>query len=136
MTKDPRVYLAQIQERIGRIRQYATPGRDAFLKDQMAQDAVIRNFEVIGEAAKRISEPYRQAHPEVPWRSLAAFRDVLIHHYEGISLPRVWHTIEEDLPGLERAIEALLPPLDQLERELAGDAESEDQERGVPSTPM
>lgn len=54
---------------------------------------------------------------------MAAFRDVLIHDYEGIDLNRVWDVIEKELPQLKNAISAILPPLDQLERELAGEDE-------------
>ncbi|MBW2343918.1 MAG: DUF86 domain-containing protein [Deltaproteobacteria bacterium] len=126
MTRDPRVYLAQIMERIERIKRYTASGKEAFFSDSLIQDAVIRNFEVIGEAAKRIPEQYRCEHPEIPWRGLASFRDVLIHQYEGVSLPEVWVIIERDLPGLHQAITAILPPLDQLERELAGEEEPED----------
>jgi len=125
MTRDPRVYLAQIMERIERIKRYTASGKEAFFSDSLIQDAVIRNFEVIGEAAKRIPEQYRCEHPEIPWRGLASFRDVLIHQYEGVSLPEVWVIIERDLPGLYQAITAILPPLDQLERELAGEEEPE-----------
>ena len=59
MKKDTRVYLAQILERIDRIKEYTADGKDAFFVDSRTQDAVIRNFEVIGEAAKRIPEEYR-----------------------------------------------------------------------------
>lgn len=123
MTKDARVYLAQILDRIERITRYTASGCDGFLADPMVQDAVIRNLEVIGEAAKRIPDDYRLEHAHVPWRSLAALRDVLIHQYEGVSLPEVWAVVEDHLPGLRGAIIALLPPLDQLEREISGDAE-------------
>jgi len=122
MNKDARVYLAQILERIERIEQYTVGGRQAFFAEPLIQDGVIRNFEVIGEAAKRIPAEYKQQHPAIPWKSLTAFRDVLIHQYEGIGLSEVWNVIEGDVPGLKRAIGAILPPLDQLERELAGDA--------------
>lgn len=121
MTKDPRVYVAHVHERIERILRYTAGGRDAFFADAMIQDAVVRNLEVIGEAAKRIPDDYRQAHPEVPWRSLAALRDVLIHQYEGVSLPEVWQVVEDHLAGLQGSIAALLPPLDELEQEIAGD---------------
>ena len=94
--KDPRVYLAHILECIGRIESYVAKGKHSFFSELLIQDAVIRNFEVIGEAAKRISGAYQQANPGVPWRSLFAFRDVLIHQYEGVSLPRVWQVIEND----------------------------------------
>jgi len=121
MKKDARVYLAQILERIDRIVRYTQRGRDVFLADSLIQDAVVRNLEVIGEAAKRIPDDYRQVHPTIPWRSLAALRDVLIHQYEGVSLPEVWQVVEEHLPRLRTSIAALLPPLDQLEEEVAGD---------------
>jgi uncharacterized protein with HEPN domain len=81
MKKDSRVYLAQIIERIDRIREYTTDGKKAFFNDERTQDAVIRNFEVIGEAAKRVPDEYRKNHPSVPWRELSGFRDVLIHQY-------------------------------------------------------
>jgi len=121
MTKDPRVYLAHILECIQKIERFTAKGKNSFLQEAMIQDAVLRNFEVIGEAAKRLEDPYRQAHPEIPWRALAGLRDALIHQYEGIDLERVWAIVENDLPGLKRVIASLLPPLDQLERELAAE---------------
>lgn len=122
MSKDLRVYLAQILECTERISAYAAGGKETFLTDRMTQDAVIRNFQVIGEAAKRVPEEYRQAHREIPWRGLAAFRDVLIHRYEAVDPLAVWQVIEGQLPELRDAIRAALPPLEQLEAELAGEA--------------
>jgi uncharacterized protein with HEPN domain len=119
--RDPRVYLAHILESIARIETYVAQGKDSFFKEPLIQDAVIRNFEVIGEAAKRIPDSFRQANPGIPWRSLASFRDVLIHQYEGVSLLRVWQVIENELPKLKESIASLLPPLDQLEREINGE---------------
>jgi uncharacterized protein with HEPN domain len=127
VTKDPRVYLAHILERADRIEAYVRDGRPAFFADVKTQDAVIRNFEVIGEAAKRVPLDYRTAHPSIPWQLMAGFRDVLIHGYEGVDLGRVWLTATRDLPAVRLAILAILPPLDQLERELAGDLDESDQ---------
>jgi|SRR5271157_3723109 len=124
MKKDPRVYMAQILERVDRILNYTQAGRAAFLDDPLIQDAVIRNFEVIGEAAKRVSDEYRDSHPMVPWRGLTSLRDVLIHQYEGVSLDEVWRIVQNELPSIRQAITSILPPLDQLERELAGQDES------------
>ena len=127
MTKDPRVYLAHILERADRIETYVRDGEAAFMRDTKTQDAVIRNFEVIGEAAKRVPPEYRATHPSIPWQLMAGFRDVLIHGYEGVDVGRVWTTATRDLPIVRRAILAVLPPLDQLEREVAGDGDENPQ---------
>lgn len=121
MTKDSRVYLAHILERIDRITRYIAAGRDAFMADTLIQDGVVRNLEVIGEAAKRIPGEYRDAHPAIPWRSLAALRDVLIHQYEGVSLTEVWEITQQHPPLLRLSIASLLPPLEQIEREIGGE---------------
>ena len=89
MKKDPRVYLAHILECAQKIERYTHGGEKEFQNDTMLQDAVIRNFEIIGEAAKRVPEAYRRGHSKIPWRLMAGFRDVLIHAYEGIDLQRV-----------------------------------------------
>ncbi|MEW6200466.1 MAG: DUF86 domain-containing protein [bacterium] len=124
--KDPRVYLAHILERIERIAQYTAAGKETFFSDPMMQDAVIRNLEIIGEAARRISREYQEKHPEIPWRGMKALRNVLIHEYEGVDMDQVWEVIEGELPPLKASLEKFLPPLNELEAELAGDSEKSD----------
>ena len=126
MTKDPRVYLAHILECADRIERYLGQDREAFLRDTMVQDAVIRNFEVIGEAAKRIPEQFRVVHAAMPCRPIAGFRDVLIHDCEGVDLERVWRIAQEDLPAVKTAITQILPSLEQLEREIAEETDNLD----------
>jgi uncharacterized protein with HEPN domain len=121
MTKDPRVYLAHILECSERIERFTRGGRENFFREVLIQDAVIRNLEIIGEAAKRVDDDYRATHPQIPWRGMTALRDVLIHQYEGVDLGKVWAVVERNLPQLKQAIKEILPPLEQLERELAGE---------------
>jgi uncharacterized protein with HEPN domain len=73
---------------------------------------VLRNFEVMGEATKRLSAAVRDAHPEVPWRQVAGFRDVLIHDYFGIDLDEVWGAVQSNLPELKQQITDILQALD------------------------
>ena len=123
---DPRVYLAQILERIDRILEYTAGGRDAFFDDEKTQDAVIRNLEVIGEAIKRVPDEYRKQYPAVPWRGLAGLRDVLIHQYEGVSIGEVWLMVEREVGPLRRAIAEILPSLEELERQIAEDEKADE----------
>lgn len=111
--KDERLYLIQMLERAERIFEYTKGGREEFLHDPKTQDAVVRSFEVIGEAAKRVSQPIRDQVPEIPWRRVAGFRDVLIHQYEGVDLEEVWKRIEEDLIPLTESLKALLLKLEE-----------------------
>jgi len=106
--KDDRLYLIQDLESNERVESYTVEGRATFMADTKTQDAVVRNFEIMGEAAKRVSEKTRSQAPDVAWRRIAGFRDVLIHQYEGVDLNEVWAVVEQDLPGLKARIEAIL----------------------------
>ena len=77
----------------------------------MIQDAVTRNFEVIGEAAKHISPQLREAYPDVAWKRIAGFRDVLIHNYMGTDISEVWQIVEHELLGLKRRLQEILQRL-------------------------
>lgn len=106
--KDDQLYLIHIADCIRRIESYTAGGRDDFMQSEMAQDAVVRNFEIIGEAAKHVSETLRRGHPDVPWRRISGFRDVLIHDYVGVDLDEVWNIVERDLPELKAKLGRIL----------------------------
>ena len=82
MIKNDQFYLEHILEAIGKIENF-TGGltKAEFVQHVMIQDAVIRNFEIIGEATKKISKQFTQLHPEIPWQDMAGMRDKLIHDY-------------------------------------------------------
>ena len=106
--KDDTLYLIHVLERIHRIEEFTREGEQTFLESRLLQDAVIRNFEVIGEAVKRLPDSLKLEHPEVPWRRIAGFRDVLIHGYESVDLGEVWRIVEGSLPDLRRHVESAL----------------------------
>ena len=109
--KDDRVYCLHIRDAIQRVFAYTTEGKDAFLGDPKTQDAVVRNLEVIGEAAKNVSESLKATHPDISWKRIAGMRDKMIHAYFGVDLRLVWEVVERDLPALERRLEAVLREL-------------------------
>ncbi len=112
--KDNRLYLDHILERIKLIEEFTQDGRGAMMSSTMAQEAVLRCFEVMGEAARKVPEPLKQKHSEVSWSQIIAFRNVLIHNYQNVDLNRVWEIIEKQLPILKPQIESILKELDEI----------------------
>ncbi len=110
--RDERVYLDHILERITMTETFTADGHEIFMQSQVIQEAVIRNFEVMGEAARRISEQTRHRYPHIPWAQIIGLRNRLIHNYDAISLERVWEIIEDELPVLKPQIEAMLQQMD------------------------
>jgi uncharacterized protein with HEPN domain len=106
--RDERLYFAEILEAIDRFVTYTNEGREAFFGDAMIQDAVIRNIEIIGEAVRGVSQSTRQAHPEIPWSSIAGTRDRVIHGYFEVDLEIIWEIVEKELTGLRQQIAPLL----------------------------
>ena len=70
--------------------------------------AFVRSLEIIGEATKQVPQPFREEHPELPWRLMAGMRDRLIHDYGGVDYEIVWQTIAEDVPDLLAKLKAIL----------------------------
>lgn len=83
-----------------------------FLEDRMLLRAVERGVEIIGEAARRVSAAFMDAHPEVPWRLIIGQRNILAHEYGHIDHELLFRTVIDDLPGLIAQLQALLPPLE------------------------
>lgn len=82
--------------------------REDFSNDLQCQDAVIRRLEIIGEAARRISEETQNAFPDLPWNEIIGMRNVMIHEYDDVDLAIVWETVKNDLPPFIESLEYIL----------------------------
>ncbi len=109
MNKDPLVFLRHILECIQNIEK-DTRGfsQKVFLRSRTIRDSVLRNLEIIGEAAKNIPVEFRRKYPTVSWIDLAGLRDKLIHDYFGVNLDIVWGVVAKELIPLKEAIEEIL----------------------------
>ena len=106
-----KVVLLHIRDALALVVEYGRIGESAFMRDVRTQDAILRRLEIVGEAAKRLPAAFRDAHPHVPWRRIAGFRDVVIHHYDKVDLHAVWRLVEHDVPLLRKQVEDLLRSL-------------------------
>jgi uncharacterized protein with HEPN domain len=102
--KDDRIYLDHILDCINWIRQFTEEGAEFFSKDRRTQSAVLRELQTLSESTQRLSDEFREKHPEVPWQNIAGFRNILVHGYLGIKMERIWEIIQRDLPLLESAL--------------------------------
>jgi len=110
--RDISLYLRDILGAMLAIEQFVEGiSLDAFEKDDKTSSAVIRKFEIIGEAAKQIPEEIRNKYPLIPWKEMAGMRDRLIHFYFGIKYDLVWHTIKDVIPQVKPAIQEILKSL-------------------------
>ena len=109
--RDP-ANLWDMLEAAGRIQDFLKDKTfEDFLRDDMLRAAVERNIEIIGEAARRISDELKQEHPEIPWRKIIAQRNVLIHEYDDIDYKQIWEVATFHLVRLIDQIRPLIPPL-------------------------
>ncbi len=83
--------------------------REEFLANPEKQDAVLRRFEVLGEAASRVSPETRLLHPEIPFRSIRGMRNIIAHDYGEVDLELVWQTAQNDIPNLVAVLSAKFP---------------------------
>ena len=112
--KENSVYLRHILECIRRIEEDTACGQNRFMESHAYQDAVLRNLQTMAESTQRLSEDIKAAHPEIEWRSIAAFRNVLVHDYLGIDIERIWEIVQKDLPELKRTVQVILDAMVDL----------------------
>jgi uncharacterized protein with HEPN domain len=104
--KDNTIYVDHMLDCIHRIDGYID-SKSHFYSSQLVQDAVVRNLQIMSESSQRIATDIKSIYPEVPWREISGFRNILVHDYLGIDLDAIWGVVETDLPLLEEALVAM-----------------------------
>jgi uncharacterized protein with HEPN domain len=99
-------------ECIERVKTYTFDGESVFLQSQLVQDAVIRNLQVMAESSQHLSESTKLIAPDVPWRSISGFRNIMVHDYLGLDLEVIWSVVSQELPNLEIALSKIKEPKD------------------------
>ena len=105
----PSLLLADMHDSVSTIFEYtAHLNYEAFLQDRKTKDAVIRNLQVLGEAANRVPKEIREIYPDIEWMRIIRSRHILVHEYAGIDYEIVWRIIEIHLPPLEKILSDIL----------------------------
>lgn len=104
-----KIRIADILQCIHKIESYTSGYTfEDFRRDSKTIDSVLRNLEIIGEAARHIPAAIKTRHPELPWAEMLAMRNIVIHEYHGVDANIIWQTVKEDLPPLVPLLEKLL----------------------------
>lgn len=109
MPKTHEVYLRDIAQAIAKIERYTRNlSFQQFMKTELVVDAVVRNLEIIGEAAKRIPDKVKENAPTIEWKKISGLRDILIHEYSGVDLEIIWDIVKNKLPELKKQVSRIL----------------------------
>jgi len=113
MKTDQSAFLNHILDAIKKIEKYIQGiDEEAFKKNDLVQDGVIRQIEIIGEAVKRLSDDITSQSPQVPWQDIAGMRDKLIHDYFGVDIDTVWLTVQKDISEFKEEVKRIIERLE------------------------
>ena len=111
--KDDILYLRHILDCLDQIEKDLSPDPSLLFNSRTLQNATLRNLQVLAESTMRLSDPIKKSCPEIPWREIAGFRNILVHDYLGIDLETVWDVVRDDLPELKTAIMKMLDSMSE-----------------------
>ena|SRR5215208_4610267 len=106
--RDPDLLVEDMLAAIAKVERYTSAmEQEMFRQDEKTVDAVVRNLEILGEAARQMPADFASHHPEVPWRQIAGLRNRIVHDYFGLDLEMIWQVVSHDLPPLRKLLEGL-----------------------------
>jgi len=106
--RDDRLRFLDMAESIKKIEKYTLSGKPVFERDELIQIWVLHHLQVLGEAARGISEETQQTYPQIPWGKIIGFRNILVHHYFAINTDEIWAVVQVNIPPLKMELEKIL----------------------------
>ncbi len=118
MSRDYRLFLDDIKISCQKVLRYTSEmGYEQFINDEKTYDAVVRNLEVIGEAAKKVPDEVRERYPDIEWKKISGFRDIAIHEYYNMDEEILWDVVKNRIPELLEQVTEILTEVDKEEPE-------------------
>lgn len=102
-SKDNSVYVDHMLDCILRIDEYVE-SKEQFYSSRLVQDAVVRNLQVMSESSQRLGDEVKQLYPDIPWKQISGFRNILVHDYLGVDLDVIWSVVAQELPKMQQAL--------------------------------
>lgn len=106
--RDDRLRLLDMAEAIRHIEKYSSRGKQIFFKEELVQVWVVHHLQILGEAARGVSEESQRKYPRIPWGKIIGFRNILVHHYFAVNPDEIWAVVQSDIPPLKQDLEQLL----------------------------
>lgn len=100
--------MRDVQEAINKIEKYAIQGKEEFFANELIQSWILLQLQIIGEAARSMNPCTHEQHPEISWRDIIDFRNLLVHEYFRVDLKLIWQIVERELPNLKEQINSIL----------------------------
>ena len=106
--RDDRLRLLDMAEAIHKIEKYTSSGKQAFEHDELVQIWVVHHLQILGEAARGISDESQRDYSHIPWGKIIGFRNILVHHYFAVNTDEIWAVVETNIPPLKKELERIL----------------------------
>jgi uncharacterized protein with HEPN domain len=106
--RDDRLRFMDMAEAIRKIEKYVSGGKQVFERDELVQVWVVHHLQILGEAARGVSEESQQRYPQIPWGKIIGFRNILVHHYFAVHPEEIWAVVEVNIPSLKQDLERIL----------------------------
>ncbi len=102
-----KIYVEHMLECIERVERFTGNEKNRFMESELVQDAVVRNLQTMAESSQRLSDEIKDTQPQIDWRAIAGFRNVLAHDYLGLDLETIWLVIENEFSPLQEALKTM-----------------------------